>query len=234
MRIPYRGNVSTEPLPSNDRERQIRTQTETWSYKPTFFFQNKKSWLKNRVGLWDNVSVCVYVCLCILLSLLWINQPRILSQGAAKHTWIIPSRDLKCPARTLPSCSNATKMFATQRHFGHWRLKTSDEQLHLLRSIRYIPDSEIITSGISFKLIYLCSYNHHTKFELNSCWHFVLAKLWLLSMTRHYCNSSFIQCINKYIFSAICDSIGLCFILQSIIHLQFVFSHTYHSVHVII
>jgi hypothetical protein len=33
--IRYRGNVSTEPLPSNDKG---DTHTATWSHKPTFIF----------------------------------------------------------------------------------------------------------------------------------------------------------------------------------------------------
>jgi hypothetical protein len=56
--IRYRGNVSTEPFPRNDRgiftkpltsndkgdtQAHTRTQTATWSHKPTLFFQNKES-----------------------------------------------------------------------------------------------------------------------------------------------------------------------------------------------
>jgi hypothetical protein len=48
--IRYQDNVSSEPLPSNDREgytdTHTLTQTETWSLKPTLFFQNMESRLK--------------------------------------------------------------------------------------------------------------------------------------------------------------------------------------------
>jgi hypothetical protein len=60
--IRYRGNVSTEPLPSNDRgifteplrsndkgihwHIHTHTQTATWSHKPTVFFLNKESFYR--------------------------------------------------------------------------------------------------------------------------------------------------------------------------------------------
>jgi hypothetical protein len=48
--IRYRGNVSTEPLPSNDRgDTQTHTQTATCSHKPTLLFQSKESMLKNKI-----------------------------------------------------------------------------------------------------------------------------------------------------------------------------------------
>jgi hypothetical protein len=44
--IHYRANVSTEPLPSNDRgatQTRTNTQTSMWFHKPTMFIQNKGS-----------------------------------------------------------------------------------------------------------------------------------------------------------------------------------------------
>jgi hypothetical protein len=43
--IRFRGNVSAEPLPSNDKG-DTHTHTEQRDLKPTLFFQNKESKLK--------------------------------------------------------------------------------------------------------------------------------------------------------------------------------------------
>jgi hypothetical protein len=82
MCIRYRGNVSTDPLPSNDRRifteplpstdketfteplpsnnrgeyTDTHAQTATWSHKPTLFFQNKESRLKSGSGLIEVIS----------------------------------------------------------------------------------------------------------------------------------------------------------------------------------
>jgi hypothetical protein len=84
--ISYRGNVCTEPLPSNDRniftellrsnykgtfteplpsndrgDTQTHTQTATWSHKPIlFFFQNKENRLKSIGEFWLNVKMNFY------------------------------------------------------------------------------------------------------------------------------------------------------------------------------
>jgi hypothetical protein len=51
MCIRYRGNVSTEPLPSNDKG-DTHTQTATRSHEPTLFFPNKEITLIKREILW--------------------------------------------------------------------------------------------------------------------------------------------------------------------------------------
>jgi hypothetical protein len=70
MCICYRSNVSSEPLPSNDKgmfneplhsnDRGIRIQTHRLMWG--IFSLLSLCW-KNKVGLWDNVAVSVCVCI---------------------------------------------------------------------------------------------------------------------------------------------------------------------------
>jgi hypothetical protein len=51
--------IFTEPLPSNDRgDTHTHTYTATWSHKPALFFQNKES----RLEITYNTKICKFEC----------------------------------------------------------------------------------------------------------------------------------------------------------------------------
>jgi hypothetical protein len=107
VHIRYRGNVSTEPSPSNDRRNfteplpsndkgHARTQTVTWSHKLTSFFQIRK------VGLWDHVAVCLCILSFKLLNA-WTNLYE--TWNVYHSTWaLLNGRIKKIPPISLCLC----------------------------------------------------------------------------------------------------------------------------------